>query len=279
MKKRTQLMAAVLAMILHAGILGIADETDDSCACVERDLGGRLTVGFEQAPVPMVTSVLAFGFGQPGFTVSAWCEVDDLPSPSASAGARLSVVRDWLSLSILRGQSSASRGLSVLADAAPPSWLLLNANPAIASAVSARIEAPVLGKRVPPEASLTPSIIVISPIHGSLLTCALSTALQLDPGSASIRIPSTTIAATYSIGPAALSASIGFTGLTTSIASAGLTVGVADWGLEFAANVTPSGFGSLFYSVTVSLQWGDSYLLPPEASQEGSSTCPGGICY
>lgn len=276
---RMQLMAVVVSIVLSAGTLASAADADYSCGCLELDSGGRFTVGFAQALVPMMTSEFEFGVGQPGLAFSAWVEVADFTSPSITAGARASLVRDWLSVSLLSDHSAASLGMSVLADVAPPSWLLVNASPSIAAAVSAQITAPVLGRALPPEVRATPSMIVIAPVQDSLLSCALSADLQLDPDTASIRIPSTTLAATYALGPTTLSASIGFAGAMTRIASTRLTLGIPDWGLEVSANLTPSGFGSLFYGVTISLQWGDSYLLPPKASEAGSSSCPGGICY
>lgn len=280
MKTRTQLMAVILGIVLSAGTFGSTPDTNYSCGCLELDLAGRLSVDFVQTSVLAMTSTFEFGVGQPEFALSAWGEVARLSSPSLSVGAKASLVREWLSLSVLSDQSAANLGMSVLATLAPPSWLLVNANPSIASAVTAQIVAPVLGRREStPELTVTPSIIVIAPVQDSLLSCALSANLQLDPDAASVWIPSTTLAATYALGPTTLSASIGFAGALTSIASARLTVGIPDWGLDVSASLTPSGFGTLFYGVTISLQWGDSYLLPPKASDEGSSSCPGGICY
>ena len=279
MRTRAWLMATILSIVISAGALCSAANADYPCGCLELDSGGRLTVGFTQAPVPTMTSKFEFGLGQPGFAVSTWGQVAGLSAPSVSAGAKATLVRDWLSLSVLLDKPAATLGMSVAAEVTSPSWLLVYANPSIAAAVAGRIVTPILGSRVPPEISVSPSITVIAPLLDSLLSCALSADLQLDPGAASIRLPGMAIAVSYSLGPAALSGSLGFTGLMTSLASARLTVGIPDWGLEFSANLTPSGFGDLFYSVAVSLQWGGSYLLPPKASEEGNSSCPGGICY
>lgn len=278
MQRRARWMAAILSFVIGAGALCGAN-ADYACGCLELDSGGRLTLGFVQASVPTMTSKFEFGLGRPGFTVSAWGQVAGLSPPGVSAGAKASLVRDWLSLSVSLDKPAASLGMSVVAEVTPPSWLLIYANPSIAAAVAARIAAPVLGSRLPPEIRASPSIIVIAPVQDSLLSCSLSANLQLDPCAASIRLPSTAISVSYPLGPTALSSSLGFTGLMSSLASARLTVGIPNWGLEFSANLTPSGFGDLFCSVTASLQWGDSYLLPPKASEEGSSSCPGGICY
>jgi hypothetical protein len=276
---RIPLVAAILGIVLSAGTFAGPADAGYLCGCLDLELGGRLTVGFSQAPVPMMTSQFEFAVGKPLFSVSAWGEIAGLTSPTVTAGAQASLARDWLSLSVLLEQSAVSAGMSVVAQATPPSWLLIYANPSIAAAVNARITAPVLGSRQPSEISASPSIIAIIPAWDSLLTCSLSANLQLDSSATSITVPSTAIAADYSLGLAVLSGSVRFAGLTSRIASARLTVEIPDWGLEFSANLTPSGFGDLFYSVTASFQWGDTSLLPRKASEAGSSTCPGGICY
>ena len=268
----------VVLAALALSSTGVAAESGDGCACFGLDFAGRITAGFGEAPIPSGSFALEIGVGLPELSLSAWTTLDTFLTPAPSFGSQLSASRDWLSLQFVMEHSPAGVGANVRAQAAPPSWLLHNGMPSLVAAVTADLQASLVGEEAATQLGVSPCLTIITPGLVSLLSSTLSVDVQFDSDRQHLLIPASQIRLSQDLESFIVTGSVRFAGMLASLTSANLTASFPDWGLVLTGDLTPTGSGSFFYWVSASFQWGDFYLLPTK-SKQGGSVCAGGVCY
>jgi len=269
-----RLSAVALAFLAAIAMGGLATESAGTCC----DLAFRVGGGVYGFPISSADLKLEGAIGLPEFSLAAWMDLDVLLPITSTLGGELKLTQDWLSLSMIAQQDESQVDLTLKGQAKPTSWLLYDGVPTLIGGISAVAEATLLGDAQRSEITLSPFLTGVIPAGSITVTPAVGLDVSLDSETQRPTISGSRLVSTVNAGCVLIANTVHFTGLFEAFSSLVVSVNVPDCGLTVSGSLIPSILGGFSYRVSVSYEWGDSYLLPDQTGKP-ETVCTGDVCF
>lgn len=266
------------SMVTLAALLAIASgagAAEAICQCFDADLAGRVSGGFSESSANLR---IEGAFGLPEYSVIAWMNTDAVPAPTSTFGGELHLTRDWLSIGLVAQQNESNVDFSLQGQANPSPWLLYDGVPTLIGGISAILETELVNETGRSEITLSPFFTGVILAGDTTVSPSIGIDLSLDSESQSPIISGSRLASTVNAGCVLIANTVHFAGLYEAFSSLVLSVTVPEWGLTISGSLLPTWAGGFSYRVSLSYEWGDTYLLPNQ-TEKPESVCTGGVCF
>jgi hypothetical protein len=101
---------------------------------------------------------------------------------------------------------------------------------------------------------------------------------SIDSETQLLAISGSRLATTVNAGCVLIASTVNFAGLYKAFSSLVVSTTVPDWRLTVSGTLIPTPVGGFSYRISLSYEWGDTYLLPDRSEKPGS-VCTGGVCF
>ena len=263
-----------LVVLTASGIFA----AESGLQCPVLDVALRASGGANGFPISSADMRIEGAMGLPEFALIVWTDLDVLPSIVCSMGGEFALTRDWLSLSLSAQQGDEPLSLTLRGQANPPSWLLIDGNPTIIAGITATAETALLGDVDRSELVLSPSLTGVIPAGDVSVSPSVGIDLAMASDVDTVEVTGSHLAATVNAGCVLVANTVHFSGLFEAFSSLVLSMTMPEWGLTVSGSLAPASVGLFSYRVSVSYEWGDTYLLP-RRTEKPESVCTGGVCF